>query len=531
MSGTANTPAFNPTSEQLAIVAAVGEKTSTMCDALAGCSKTTTIAMASKRVRDPALALVFNKRNQVEMQPKLPGNFKTQTMNGLGFGSWTRANQQVNSWNVEPKKLGKLVTQLGKDRKMELTSEQWDFTHKLVSGAMLQGIVPGNLGEYLTPDEPVIWRAIGDDLGMVDEDFEYLFDLAREALEKSIALAQAGTISFDDQVYCPTVLGGKFPLYPFVATDESQDLNLLNHRMVEKTLRADARLLVVGDPKQSIYQFRGACQDSMEKMLGLRRDWKRLPLATTFRCPKVVVERQQRHAPGFTAFHTNKEGSFHRLPKPMSGSNVELEAVGWSFADLEALRPPGGEMAVLCRNNGPLMSLAFKLLRQGIGVSMLGRDIGKGLISLSRKIAPEDGTPTDITAGLITDWRAGETSKALANGQDDRVSGIVDRSECLQAALENAGVRDAGGLRRALALLFSRDSGLVTLGSGHRSKGMEWNMVVHLDPWRLPSKYAKEAAARGYGAAMEQEMNLLYVMETRTRDVLVEVNLRDFADE
>lgn len=506
-----------------------------MMDALAGCAKTYTTVLAAQRVKVPALELVFNKRNAVEMTPKMPGNFKVQTMNGLGFGAWMRCQPQVNKWDVDGRKLGKIVSSLAKDRKLDLTSDQWEFARKLVEGAMLAGVTPRNIGEPLTLDTPAVWQDIADGLLMTEDDFGLLADLAHQTLEVSIEQARQGQISFDDQVYCPTLLGGKFPQYPFVGTDESQDLNLLNHQMIAKTLRADGRMLVVGDPLQSIYQFRGAAQDSMGKMLGLRpsASWKRLPLETTFRCPKIVVERQQKHAPGFKAWHTNPEGEFHRLPDPAGaqpgiiGGVGELDELYWSFSDIERLAQ-GGDIAFLCRNNGPLLSLAFKLLREGIGISMLGRDIGKGLIALSRKLAPDDTTPRDTVAGLVADWEESESSLARANGHEEKCAGITDRAECLQAALGNAGVADAGGMRRALHVLFSKEGGRAVLGSIHRAKGMEWHLVAHLDPWRLPSKFARQALAQGNPAQMEQEKNLLYVCETRSKNVLVNVNLEDF---
>lgn len=519
---------FAPTDEQLALIDATSGSHSIMADALAGCAKTTTLVLMAQRVKVPALALVFNKKNQLEMAGKFPGNFKTQTMNGLGFGAWMRANPQVNKWDVDGRKLGSIISQLAKDRKIDLSSDQWDFTRRLVSMAMLNGLVPGDQGEPLVADTREVWAAMADELLMTDDDFALVADLTHHALEESIRQGQSGRISFDDQVYLPTVLGGRFPSYPFIATDESQDLNALNHQMVGKALRGDGRLTVVGDPKQSIYGFRGAVTDSMGKMLELRPHWTRLPLATTFRCPKVVVERQRGHAPGFTAWHTNAEGRFARLPDPGKVLG-EGEEYGWGFAEFQAMKPsPEGSCAILCRNNGPLLSLAFKLLRSGIGVNMLGRDIGKGLIALSRKLCPEDDTPRDTCVGLVDDWCDGEASLARANGHEEKVAGITDRAECLQAALANAGVADARGMRRALGLLFARDSGLVDLGSIHRAKGAEWDLVGLLDPWRIPSKWAREALAAGDPRQMEQEKNLLYVAETRTKHTLVYLNLEDF---
>jgi hypothetical protein len=296
--------------------------------------------------------------------------------------------------------------------------------------------------------------------------------------------------------------------------------------MLELCMRDDGRLTAVGDPKQAIYAFRGADSNSMGKIRGLRPNWKNLPLTMTFRCPKVVVARQQGHAPGFRAYEKNQEGRFHRF-QPQEGT--ELEG-GWNYQSLVNLLPTrDASLVVMCRNNGPLLALAFKLLRNGTGVYMLGRDLGKGLEALSRKIAPEDGTAADIVAGLISEWQEHECSLALANGKDERVAGIVDRAECLFAVLSSTEVKDAGGLRAMLKKLFARDSGVVTLSSIHRAKGLEWDLAVHLDPWRIPSKWAKQAAQQGDASQLQQEANLRYVCETRSKHTLAEANLDDFS--
>jgi len=70
-----------------------------------------------------------------------------------------------------------------------------------------------------------------------------------------------------------------------------------------------------------------------------------------------------------------------------------------------------------------------------------------------------------------------------------------------------------------------RPSDQVKVGTYHRAKGLEWDVVIHLDPHRLPSKYAKTPSQ------LEQENNLLYVIETRAKRVLIHAALdqSDFA--
>jgi len=518
-------PNFVPTNEQLAVVDAVAGRDSVMTEAYAGCSKSTTLQLTAPKIKVPALALAFNKKIATDLKGLMPSNFEVKTFNSLGHSAWMKANPQVNTWTLDDKKLGKLVSSVAKGRLVTLSSEQWDQLRRLVSGAMAAGIVPGNVGDPLKLDHPDSWAAVADGLWIPEGDFEFLYDMARQTLEESIALARQGVISFDDQVYCSACLGGSFPKFPVMFVDEAQDLSPLNHHQLRKAMRDDGRLVVVGDSRQAIYGFRGADSKSMKSLRHLRPSWIDRGLTTSFRCPKVVVARQQQHAPGFSAWHTNAEGAFAQWRAPFDSN----EPFVWGSEKLFATLPaPTATVAVLCRNNAPLLALAFKLLRQGVSVVMLGRDIGQGLVALSRKIAKDDGMPIVQVIGQVQEWKESEKAKALAEGHDDRIGVLADRAECLLAVAESSGVVDAGGLRTALEKLFSRDHGRITLASIHKAKGLEWNVVLHLDPWRIPSKQAKKAAAEGDERQLIQEWNLKYVLETRTKHTLLTANLEDF---
>lgn len=515
-----------PTDEQQAVIDAVAGRDSIMVDALAGCTKTTTLEMAAPQVKVPAMALAFNKKIALEMKERLPGNFDCKTFNGLGHQAVQRAISPKIT--LEDRKLGKLISQIAKDRKVDLDSDQWDELRRLVSRVMQAGITPGDRGRPLAADTLENWKDLADDLWITPEGFEFLYDMAREVLEQGIALVEEkGIISFDDQVYYSACIAGKFPQFPVIFCDESQDLSPLNHAMLAQCVRPDGRLVVVGDPKQAIYAFRGADSSSMGKIRQLRPagSWLDRGLMTTFRCPKTIVARQLWHAPGYKAWHTNAEG---RAVTVRDQEWFKLEE-GWNWETIKGLLPHQQcRIMVICRNNAPLLSLAFKLIRSQIGVVMLGRDIGKGLISLSKKILPEDETGQETCIALTRAWMEKEVALAEANGHQEKTAGITDRGECLVAVAES-GCRDAGELRKMLERLFSRETGQVELATGHRAKGLECDVVLHLDPWRIPSKFAKRAAETGDFRQLEQENNLQYVIETRTKHTLINANLEDFS--
>jgi DNA helicase-2/ATP-dependent DNA helicase PcrA len=386
---------------------------------------------------------------------------------------------------------------------------------------MQAGLVPSKYPQQgLTEDTPANWTDIADRLYI--DAAPMMLDFARSALIQSIKQSFDGMISFDDQIYMSTMFNGVFQSYSAVLVDEAQDLSPLNHIQIKRSAGTGGQLGVVGDPLQAIYAFRGADSQSMGKLQSLRKDWTVLPLTLTFRCPKVVVGRQQHHAPGFRAWHTNPEGQF------LTFRDRDMEAP-WSWPEIVALQAtPASPIAIICRNNAPLLSMAFRLIRAGVGCTMLGRDLGKNLIALSKKLLPLDDLPADACVKLIDEWAQREIQLARANDKEERVAGITDRQECLIAVIESAGVRNAGELRSALDSLFSREFGLVTLATGHKAKGLEWDIVIHLDPWRVPSKFARQMADAGDPSALQQELNLRYVIETRAKHVLVEANGEDF---
>ena len=78
-----------------------------------------------------------------------------------------------------------------------------------------------------------------------------------------------------------------------------------------------------------------------------------------------------------------------------------------------------------------------------------------------------------------------------------------------------------------LVRLFEAGGSAVTLSTIHRAKGLEWDVVLHLDPGEShPASLGRprRRAIRSRSA----KFNLRYVCKTRTKDVLVNANLEDF---
>jgi len=151
-----------------------------------------------------------------------------------------------------------------------------------------------------------------------------------------------------------------------------------------------------------------------------------------------------------------------------------------------------------------LFACALALIKSRRGIKLLGADIGPSLIKTLKKLGSKD-MPQDQVITAIERWKSDKLKKARSVGT------IEDKAECLRIfAFEGETLSQAIDYAE---YVFAQ-GGTIQLMSGHKSKGLEFETVYHLDPWRIPSKYASE------GEGLEQELNLRYVIETRSKQNL-----------
>ena len=501
---------MNFTPEQEAILDAVSLGDNCHVEALAGCAKSFTIRHSLTRIPPNRQVFIgaFNKKIKEEMEKEVAAlraewtgpafaEPKIMTLNGLGHKAIATALRRQPELDTD--KIFKLT------KETNLKKQDFSDCMALVKAARMAGLIPkGTGGRALIQDTPEAWAEIAD-----AEDIDpILATPAREVLKKCYGLAMQGIIDFDDQLVVSTLLFGTYPKYDVLFVDEAQDLSPINHMQVRNA--AKSQIIAVGDSHQAIYAWRGADSNSMRNIRSLRDAWTDLTLSVTFRCPSTVVRRQQSYVPNFRAGPDNLQGSIERLTEwhPEGGSNS----------------------AILCRNNAPLIRLAFQLLRSQVPVNYLGKDIGANLKRLYVKLSKNGKLELDTVR-----------ANALAYGQQNPDK--IDKADSLIAVLESFSDVDS-----AMKFLGDAKKNSITLATGHKAKGMEWNTVYHLNQWLIPSKWVKEMepddsglygddeppadygkspAWERYRSALAQENNLRYVIETRTKDKLRFVNLEN----
>jgi DNA helicase-2/ATP-dependent DNA helicase PcrA len=463
---------------------------SLIIEAVAGSGKTTTIVEAINHVpRDKSVVfLAFNKSIADELKRRVTApNASCKTLHSLGLSAWKRANWEVsNDMEVDGKKVRGIVDE------MELGWGEWtQAMSKLVGLAKGGGLVPKGLeGQYhgLAQDTLDNWEEAFDRYD-IDPD-EVDLDLVRKVLVASIARAK-DVIDFDDMLYMPIIAGVEFEKADVVFVDEAQDVNGIQAEIVSRMRHDKTRVVVVGDPNQSIYGFRGAMHDSME-LLQERFNCHRLPLSVSYRCPKAVVKEARRWVS-------------HILHHDAAPDGLVECAQDWLVNSFQ----PGD--AILCRNSAPVIAIAFLLIRNKIAAKVVGRDIGQGLVKLVEKMKARGIADLDDRLKL---YREREVKRAKGNAS--KIASLDDKLATIRVFMDEAGPHaGVGTLIQNINSLFGESQdmrGMVTCSTVHKSKGLEFERVFILDAdLYMPSKWARQAWER------QQESNLSYVAATRAK--------------
>lgn len=467
-----------PTDEQLYIHDLIRADGNIMCDALAGTGKTSTIKQVEAIYRkQPLLYLVFNKRNQEEAEATFTPLTVTKTLNGLGHQAWMKARGNKRLVLAKTKSqdiLREIISQIPRKDAQPFWDVFWDVVNG-VALAKAMGYVPD--GKFETMVRLCDRRTFHE--GLEEEPDDLVADLIDTVLSRSIVQAYDGLIDFNDQVYMSALAGGIFPSFPEVAVDEMQDHNAVGHYLIQRVVKK-SRFFGVGDPHQNIYGFRGAHASGMAHMA---KTLNTAPCALTvsFRCPSEIVNHVRWHVPQFSAFKT--------------GGSVEVLDKGLDVADIP------DEATILCRNNAPLFRTALHLLSAKRSVSVAGSDIGPRLVAQLKKLGDNDMSRESLISA-IEDWRAEKLARESKTAND--------MADCMRVF---AGFATTLGGAVSYAEHLFRQAGTIRLMTGHKAKGLEFDTVYHLDPW-----LCRDTA---------QDKNLRYVISTRSRDVLREVNSLD----
>lgn len=457
--------------------------------ARAGTGKTTTIIEGINRAPEARIGLfAFNKKIAEELSTRISNpNAEAKTLHALGFAAIRNAYGPVR---VDDKR-GLWLT----DR---VVPKDTPFQIKvLVTKLHTKGRdMLGEIGTYQEMlDLAFRFDCVPDD-GWRKYPVEWVVNYAIDAMKFAAKETKPATIDYADMIFLPLVQNLLTPIYDLGVVDEAQDMTIAQLNMVLRSVTSNGRIVVVGDNRQAIYGFRGADSNSIDR---LKQELHaiELPLNVTYRCAGGIVARAK-------ALVSDFEGV-----KPATDTDVLDDENSTTGKMLNEAAP--GEF-ILSRVNAPLVSYTLQLIAARKRARMAGRDIGKALENIivkKMKLQPSDST--ELMAKRVEDWRAKQTTRLAAFGQQDKIAAVVDQAETLLALAE--AYETVGELLNSCTWLFEDGArgDTIVLSTIHKAKGLEAPRV-----WLLQDTLYRR------GRTSDEE-NCEYVAITRAKDQLVVV--------
>jgi DNA helicase II / ATP-dependent DNA helicase PcrA len=442
----------------------------TVVIARAGSGKTSTIVEGFKYIPKgkKTLMVAFNKSIADELKQRAPSYVDVMTLHSLGFRA---IKQSFGEVVLEQDKARIIVSGLIGD-----DYDLWELNQSICKAVSLcKGFL------FDTP------KGVED---LIDKFGIEIFDLTQEKfidhVLKTLAIckSQKMVIDFDDMIWFPFVYRLNVGKFDVVFVDEAQDLNAAQIAMVMSAVKPGGRIIAVGDPAQSIYQFRGADSEAMPNFINKLKA-KTLPLSVTYRCPKKVVKLAQEIVPDIEAHADSPDG----------------EVIDLDTGDLLKTVSPGD--FILSRTNAPLIKHCMALLKAGVPANIQGRDVGANLIYFIKK---SKAKTVNAFIKYVNDWRDQEIERLLSHKKDTTI--CTDKAECLLNLCE--GTLTIKDLKETIEKLFNDvdDNKKVILSTTHKAKGLERDRV-----FVLVNTYRKSGAGG-------EEDNLWYVAITRAKKQL-----------
>lgn len=452
-------------------------------EAVAGSGKSSTIVEGMNRIPagKTAIFLAFNKAIAEELKAR---GVNARTFHSLTYNPVTKAR---GARNIEMGKLQLIVKEKLSGNDAFLYS---GFITRMVGLGRQAGV------GCLVADMTQTWLEICNhhDLELENENAELgrALELCSQLLKWS---NDDSRIDFDDLLYLAVRDGLVLPKFDYVFVDEAQDTNAIQRALLRKILKADSRIIAVGDPAQAIYGFRGADSNSLN-LIAKEFNCKSLPLTVSYRCPTKVVE-----------YARNWVSHIEAAPSAVEGLVLDL-GTEWGLGKFLT------NDLIVCRTTKPLISLAYKFLRARIPAKIMGREIGQGLKSLINKLSAKG---IDNLVLKLDIWANRETEKAVVKQQESRIEGIQDKAAAILCLIDGMleTERTIPALLAIIDSLFSDSKGSITLATIHKAKGLEADIVFWLNSSQCPAKWAKSEWQ------IQQENNLCYVAVTRAKQTLV----------
>lgn len=305
--------------------------------------------------------------------------------------------------------------------------------------------------------------------------------------------------------------------------DEFQDVNPLQHRLLEGWLGDRTDLCVVGDPNQAIYRWNGADAGYLRHFDRHHPGATVVELRSSYRStPQVIhVAKAALGSSGESRLVARRPAG--EVPVITAYATDEEEARGIARS-ARLLHPPGARwdrQAVLVRTNGQMRLFEQALTRARIPFRLRGDDplLQRADVRAAlRQVATDPGRPLRIAIGDLASLAVEATDDITRPDTADALNALVRMARELDAMEPAASV---GDLRGWLTTALGSDGpgiggDAIDVVTFHAAKGLEWPIVhlAGLEDGLVPVSHARTPEAEA------EERRLLHVAVTRAEDVL-----------
>lgn len=315
------------------------------------------------------------------------------------------------------------------------------------------------------------------------------------------AVRDLGLCDYLDMLWYPYEGIDTLPRYfqvDYIFVDEAQDASPAQQAMVKRLMGRSTRLIVMGDRYQAINTWCGSDERAMDNFKKLGARWTELPLSTNYRCGKAILSN---------AMKIIEKYKFDIVLNPHDNA-PDGEII--RNAHVEQIRE--NDM-VLCRHTYPLFQLYARLTEMGIRAEIRGENIAQRILTILS--CSENNNLEDIikeTAAMGLD------GTELEDDDDIRGNTVMCYEMCQIFKILSMSCNTKDDAKRYIekAFITRNQSGVVSLSTMHKAKGLEANNVFIAYPELLPSPMCQDED----GWQMEMEKNLEYVALTRAKNKL-----------
>ena len=464
-----------------------------------GSGKTTTIVEAAKIIpyNKTAVFVAFQKSLVDELQTKLPQTIDCSTIHSIGMKAL---------YNHFPGTVRMIKDQKHINFLLPLTEDILEVKKKWSTIYTVDKLIKLCRATMSKPNREQVNNVIVNYALDADDDHIRLAIKAMEAMyEYNLNPDAYGLdVDFQDMIEMP-VLNPKIrmPQYDFVFVDEVQDLSALDHLFIKRLVKPiGGRIIGVGDPKQSIYGFRGSDPRSFDKF-AQEPNTTILPLSISYRCAKGIVEKARQVYDDIECYEHNQQGIVRE------GRVDEIQE---------------GDM-VLCRNTRPLIDVFLQLIDANKKAYVVGKDMEKGLLDILDNCTGSCPTQESyvILDKLYEKLLGSLKAKGISSPQKHPKAIVFEEKLDILKLLFRR-FDTVNEVIDFVEQVFNDENRQgVQLMTIHKSKGLENEIVFVIERYEgkrlIPSQYAVTKDQK------TQETNLRFVAYTRAKNELVLLNL------